>query len=266
MRGLFLALIACLAIEAHGPLHEQIESATKAIGAEPGNGALYVRRAELRRLHAEFADAREDLARAERAKAPAAEVGLARARLLMDMGDNAGAEKAADAALRAEPGLEMGYLARAQARSLQANREGAAADYAETIRRSRAPEPDYYLSWARALAAMGKHAEAIAAIDAGTGRLGRIAALEQWALELEQSRGNWDGALRRLEVLAAQTPRKEVWLTQKGEILQAAGRRAAAREAFAAARAALEMLPESVRRTRAMEAVAARVAAGLASK
>jgi predicted RNA polymerase sigma factor len=77
--------------------------------------------------------------------------------------------------------------------------------------------------------------------------LGPVPALERRALELEQSLGNTDAALARLEALASSSERPESWLKLRGDLLAKAGRSAEARDAYAAALAALERLPAWVR-------------------
>jgi predicted negative regulator of RcsB-dependent stress response len=72
------------------------------------------------------------------------------------------------------------------------------------------------------------------------------------ALELELKGKHYDRALARLDRMAAQYARKEQWLVRRGEILQQAGRKREAREAFEAAIHAIGLLPAHQRRTGAM--------------
>src|SRR6266542_2762063 len=64
---LFL-LVACLAIcvsaWAHGPIHEQIEEVTRHIQREPRNAQLYLKRAELHRIHRDWDSASSDYEKA----------------------------------------------------------------------------------------------------------------------------------------------------------------------------------------------------------
>ncbi len=91
---------------------------------------------------------------------------------------------------------------------------------------------------------------------------GPIITLQLYATELELRKKRPDAALARLEQIAARWARKESWLARRGEILEQAGRHADAREAYAAALAAIETLPASRRRTKTMSELGRRLQAG----
>src|SRR5688500_347410 len=67
---------------AHGDLHEQIEVVTRELLAAPLDGALYFRRAELRRAHEEWAEAVKDYDEAEALAVDPHAVRLGRAKAL----------------------------------------------------------------------------------------------------------------------------------------------------------------------------------------
>src|SRR5206468_12869435 len=92
----------------------------------------------------------------------------------------------------------------------------------------------------------------LAGLDAGIAKLGSLVVLQLSAIELELKNMNYDGALGRVDKVAAQSPRKETWLARKGEILKQAGRGEEAREAFQTALAALQTLPATRRNVPAM--------------
>src|SRR5206468_13039916 len=79
-----------------------------------------------------------------------------------------------------------------------------------------------------------------------------LATLQLCAIDLELKQNHFDTALGRLDSIAAQSPRKETWLAKRGEILQQAGRIAAAREAYQSALKAIESLPGSRRQVPAV--------------
>jgi len=78
------------------------------------------------------------------------------------------------------------------------------------------------------------------------------------AIELELRRQNYDGALSRLDLIAAQSERKEAWLVRRGEILKLAGRDEEARAAFNAALVAIDSLPPARRQNKAVTALQVR--------
>jgi hypothetical protein len=65
--------------------------------------------------------------------------------------------------------------------------------------------------------------------------------------------------LRRVDQLAARSPRPETWLVRRAEILIEAGRRADARQTFLAALQAIEVLPPRHRATTATKLIETRV-------
>jgi len=65
--------------------------------------------------------------------------------------------------------------------------------------------------------------------------------------------------LKRLEVVAAGSDRKEKWLVRRGEILLQANRREDAKSAFSEALAAIESLPPRLRTAPAMVELKSRI-------
>jgi len=127
------------------------------------------------------------------------------------------------------------------------------------------PTPDDYIERARLLAVCGEPIldRAVKGLDEGIARLGPMVSLEFYAIDLECQQGRFDSALKRLDVVAPQFDRKENLLERRGEILTAAGRVAEAREAFAAALAAIDSRPTERRGGRAARAMEARLRAAL---
>src|SRR5688500_9865807 len=70
----------------HGDLHEQIDALTEKIKAAPDDAGLYLRRAELRRLHQEIAPSKADYEQAERLDPSLTAVHLGRGKLLAQTG------------------------------------------------------------------------------------------------------------------------------------------------------------------------------------
>ncbi len=93
--------------------------------------------------------------------------------------------------------------------------------------------------------------------------MGPIVSLELRAVELNRGRQEYDAALQRLSLVAAQSPRKELWLTERGDVLRDAGRIVDARQGYLAAIQALNSLPVYLRNTKATKALENRIRAAL---
>jgi tetratricopeptide (TPR) repeat protein len=174
------------------------------------------------------------------------------------------AKAALDRFLAKRPADGEALLVRARALVKLGERGAAARDFGAALARLPRPNPEVYIERARVLAEDGRADEALRGLDEGIERLGPLVTLELPAVELELAAKRDDAALARVELLAAQSPRKEQWLARRGEILARAGRRAEAKEAFAAALAAIGSLKGSQRGVRATAELEARLRAALA--
>jgi Flp pilus assembly protein TadD len=74
----------------------------------------------------------------------------------------------------------------------------------------------------------------------------------------------YDAALARLDAFTALQPRKEMWLAQRAEILEKAGRKEEARRSWEDARTAFATLPEMRRNTPQLSQLRSRIDAALA--
>ena len=77
----------------------------------------------------------------------------------------------------------------------------AAADFAKAIECAKEPDPEYYVEEVRALVAAGPDhiTDAVAVLDRGMARLGKIVTLGLYAVELDCARRDFDSALQRLD-------------------------------------------------------------------
>jgi tetratricopeptide (TPR) repeat protein len=264
MRVLLLALALLCGLAAHGPLHEQIAAVTSEIAGRPRDARLYLKRAELRRLHEDWDLAKSDYDRAEALEPTLIEVELGRGRLALDSGRPAAALPHLDRFLAARPDHVDALTQRAEARLAAGNPRGAAADSTRAISLSARPEVELYLLRARAQKAAADHEAALAGLDEGMARLGPLVTLEQAAIESELVLSRYDRALARLARMAAQSPRKESYLVRRGEILQQAGRNDEARAAFDEALRLIDALPPHLKRTKAVAGLAERARAAAA--
>lgn len=249
---------------AHSDLDQQIAGLTGRIEREPGSAVLYFRRGELHRAHRDWPAALADYDRAARLDPGLAAVDLARATVAIETGAPQTALAAVERFLARQPDHAEGRALRARVLAALGRPLEAAEDWRRAIAASNSPRPDLYLDRARALASdERKMDEAVATLDEGLRRLGSVVTLDLAAMDLELHQRRYEAALARLDRLAAASPRKELWLVRRGEILEHAGRLAEARAAYAAALRAMAILPEPRRQTRAIEDLEARARTAL---
>ena len=238
---------------AHGGLHDAIEHVTGKIAESPNEGWLYFQRGELHRMHQDWGNAVADYDRAATVDPQLAIVDLGRGEILRAQQQWTAAREALDRFISRAANDPNGYAARARVWSDLGQPQSAADDYARAIDRSPRPSPELYVAWARSLAAAGKTEDALNALAAGMSRLGQVVTLVVPAIDFEIALGRVDDALARLDAFTATQPRKERWLSRRGEILAQAGRRPEAQHAYHAARAALRALPDGRRLTGQMQ-------------
>lgn len=234
---------------AHGDLHEQIVAVTTEIEKQPGSAALFLKRAELHRLHGDAAAATDDYDVAAALDRSLSAVHLGRGQLHLAEGRGTAARGEVDLFLKANPDHAFGYLVRAQAKALENQHLSAAEDYAHAIRLSPTPEPEHFLAQAKSLVAAGPEhlPAALAVLDNGMTKLGPAVTLGLQAVEWEVRLGQYDEALARLEKMGKSAPRQEFWLERQGDVLRLATRHAEADARFESALKALHSQPPRIR-------------------
>lgn len=238
----------------HGDLHDSIQAATLKIQQAPTDSTLFLVRAKLYAAHKDPARAYADFDRAEALGADPASVSPGRAKLHLATGRYAEACRSLDDLLRHDPRQVEALIIRARARAGLHDAAGSAADYTAAIVASSHPEPEYYLERAEVLsrATPPQTDAAIRGLDEGLARLGKgIVTLQLAALDLETGAGRFEAALTRINAAAASAPRKELWLSRKGDLLVRAGRPAEARQSYQEVLKCLAALPPRVRTARA---------------
>lgn len=258
-----LTLLSSIA-RAHEGLHEQIVAVTAKIRRDPKNASLYLQRGELHRLHRDWSRAAADYDRAARLQPSLTIVDLARGKMLFESHRLQQAKSVLDRFLQQQPDHVEGFVTRARVLVKMRARIEAARDFTQALSLTATPEPELYLERAQVLAQDERHIEeALRGLDEGIRRLGPLVTLQLLAIDLESRRKNYDGALARLDLIAAQSERKEMWLVRRAEILRNAGRIEEARAAFKAALLAIESLPPDRRQNRAVTALELRARSGL---
>jgi tetratricopeptide (TPR) repeat protein len=246
---------------AHAELILQIDMVTKEIQLDPQNPELYVRRGHLRREHLEYEAAYADFEQANALAPDLPNVDFYRGRLFLDWGWPLSARACLDRLLVRNPKHAEGFTWRARALLKLNQGQAAARDLDRAIALSSEPGPDLFVERAQTLMAEGpEHYDAaLKGLDEGMKKLGPLVTLQLFAIDAELKRGSFDGALVRVDLVAARSPRKETWLARRGEILRQAGRPAEAKRAYADALAAWQTLPPTRRNVPAMQELARRI-------
>jgi predicted Zn-dependent protease len=254
-----ILLLPCYA-GAHEGLPEQIAAITAKIKRDPKNASLYVQRGELYRLDRKWSRADADYAHALRLQPTLTIVHLARGSMLLESGRFVHAKLSLDRFLRQQPDHVEALITRARVLAKMGARLDADRDFTKAIALTQPPEPELYIERSRVVTNIE---EVLRGLDEGIDRLGPLVTLQLAAIEIELGRKNYDAALARLDLITAQSERKEAWLVRRGEILNAAGRNEEARAAFNAALNAIESLPPGRRQNRATTALQVRARSAL---
>ena len=96
-------------------------------------------------------------------------------------------------------------------------------------------------------------------MDEGIEKFGELVFLENYAIDLEVTRKNYDAALARLDKLSATMPRKESFLLRRGEILLQAERICEARTSLIESHKGFESLSPFRKNVRAVKEQMARL-------
>ena len=240
----------------HPAIDTQIQDLTARIDDSPTDASLYLRRGELHRIHQDWPNAEADYRTSLRLDPHLVIAGYCLGRLKLDSGDPAEAREFLDSYLQQRPTDPEALATRARALSALGEHVAAAKDFTGAIDHAPndAPRPEYFLERARALEAAGPShiAEALKGLDDGVEQLGDVITLQLYAVDLELARGNFEGALRRLDQISARSVRQEPWLVRKATILEAAGRTADARAAYEQTLTSISELPSSRRNNKAV--------------
>lgn len=248
------ALFFCVAESfAHDGLHEQIIAVTKEIKKDPKNAALYLKRAELYRLHEEWKNSEKDFARAEKLDANLAVVNLGRGKLWLDAKQFSKAKLALENFLSKQPDSFEGVITMARIFAKLKQTETAVKYFTQAIALAPKDSAEIYLERAETLVSAGKIDEALRGLDEGTEKFGGLVTLQTAAIDLEVTRKNYDAALSRLEKLSATMPRKESFFLRRGEILLQAKRKCEARKSLLQAQEGYDSLSTFRKNVRAVK-------------
>jgi predicted Zn-dependent protease len=240
---------------AHPGIDEQVARLDELIASAPDDASLFLRRGELHRIHSDHDKAEADYRTALRLDPELRIAEFCLGRLEVESGHPTEARATLDHYLSARPDDPQALAFRGRALVALGEPLLAAEDFSRAIAHSDPPRPEDYLERARALAAAGPEhvGRAVEGLDEGLRQLGEPVTLQDYAIELELGRKNFDAALRRLDRIASQSVRQEPWLVRKASILEAAGRLDEARAAYRQTLASIETLPSERRSNKAVE-------------
>ncbi len=255
--------LSVTALRAHDGIHEQIIAVTAEIKKSPRDAALYLKRAELYRLHREWRNSERDLNTAARLDPTLGVVDLRRGKLLFDMGKFRRSKKFLERFNGAEPQMFEGVLALGRTLAKLGDAAGAARWFKKAIEVSPSDSAEIYVERAEVLANSGSFVEALDGLDEGIAKLGSLVTLETPAIDLEVRLNRFENAIKRIDRIAKGMPRKEPFLLLKGETLIKAGRNCEARTELLEARRGYESRSTFQRNVRAVRNEIARVEAGL---
>lgn len=258
---LTLCLVQPLAAAAHDDPSNRIKALTRQIQVNPNNAALLLKRGTLLRQAEHYEEALRDFEQAAKRDRALRETDYQRGLTLLQLKRAAKAKPFLDRYIAEFPKDAQALATRARTLLALGDNRSAAVDFSRAIAES--PLPGYYLERAKAQAAAGRIAEALEGLDRGLSRLGVLGSIQRAAIDLEISRNNIDGAIARVNSMAAITGRADIWLARRGDILHEAGRRGEARAAYIQALAAIETLPTRRKRSKAVRALKVRLTGAL---
>lgn len=244
---------------AHDGLHEQIIAVTEQIKKDPQNAALYLKRAELYRLHAEWKNSENDFNRAEKLDGKAGSVNLGRGKLWLDTKQFAKAKLALEKFLTREPKSFEGILTMARVCAKLRQTSAAVKYFTEAITSAPEDSAELYLERAETSARANRIGEALRGLNEGISKFGNLITLQTAAIDLEVRRKNYDAALARLDKLAAVMERKESFLLRRGEILFLAKRGCEARKSLLESQKLYDSLTDFRKKVRAVKEQTARL-------
>ena len=249
----------------HAELEEQIAALTEQMGREGESAELHLRRGEVYRLHEDWGAALADYARAQQIDPKLREVEFARGRMYLEAGRLDEAKTDLDHFLADNPQHAGARLALARVFVKMAKPLLAADEYTSAIACMSEPTPDYYIERARTLASAGTQhlSAAVRGLDEATAKLGPVVTLRLVAAELEAKAGNFDQAEARVKDIMGQSPRKDIYHVQLGDLYENWGKPEKAKEAYAKAVAEIEALPETQREKRFSQDLEKRAREGL---
>ncbi|MCH6561536.1 MAG: tetratricopeptide repeat protein [Myxococcales bacterium] len=219
-------------VEAHPDIAEKEAFIEQALQESPADPTLHLQRALIQRQRARWDEAAASYLRAAALGADRDQVGVALAQVFLDAGWPKTAEMQVQQVLHRRPENAQALITRAHVRRALGKPQGAAADFERGVGRLVHPEPGLVQQAMNAQLAADRPEVALQIADEAMQKIGIVVSVQLPAIEIELELGRLEAALARIDALLLQAPRHELWLAQRGEILEGAGRVAEARATY----------------------------------
>ncbi len=231
------ALVVTLAafapsVGAHPDIAEKEAFVEKALQQSPEDPKLHLQRALIQRQQARWDEAAASYLRAATLGADRDLVDVSLAQVFLAAGWLKTAEMQVQQVLRRKPENTQALITRARVRRALGKPQDAAADFHNGVDRLAHPEPGLVHEAMSAQLAAGRPEVALQIADEAMQKIGIVVSVQLPAIEIELELGRPEAALARIDTLLLQAPRHELWLAQRGEILEGAGRVAEARATY----------------------------------
>lgn len=270
---LITSLVLTLPLIAHPDPRHTLEHLEEHLKETPDNPQLLAQKVELL-MDTEHLDLARPVCDQLLAVAPGKrEFLLLDAQVTLEERNTASALSKTRAVTAANPDFAAGWRFLSRVEEESGNREAAIAAILHSLSVNPKPTPSDVLTCAAWLRERGKPGDvelAVVQIDQGLAKLGVLSGLHYQAIELELPLGRYDSALRRIDALTARFRPSADLSLRRAEILEKAGRYAAAAAACDSALALMDTLPASRKKAgtfkKRFDEIAARKEQNLAKK
>jgi tetratricopeptide (TPR) repeat protein len=264
---LAIGLLGTIHALGHGAYHDQLALVTAEIAEHPAQQALYLQRAKLHVSHEDWQSALVDLEHADRLAPNSGETNGIRGQAMNLAGRWEVAELVLTSHIEGHPHDAGAHFERARARVNLQRLKSAVEDFRRALSLMPLAAPERVLEACNAIAAGEGPAAALAELSRALTVQTPDPALLQRAVDLAETAGLHDVALKHLHTLLPQSPQPEIWMAREARLLMAAKRESEAVAAWNKLLQHLDSLPNLQRGTPAMIQLLdeARQATGIAS-
>jgi tetratricopeptide (TPR) repeat protein len=243
-----LSALICLSglappAEAHPPLTEKEALVDKALDDSADEPGLHITRATLHRQRRNWDAAAASYLRAAALGADRNQIDIALAQVFLEAKFPLTAEMYIGPVCARAPEDGAALITRARILRALERKENSADDFARGVALLSRPDPDVVREAMAAQVAAGHPEAALQLADNAMKKIGPVVTIELPAIALERELGHHEAAVRRYDALLAQAPQHEVWLTERGEILEGLGRTEEARASYERALALIRKRP-----------------------
>lgn len=231
---------------AHPVFEHQLEALSKKIANAPTNVDYYLLRGDVYLEQSRWSLAKADFERAAYLEPDSGRSDFHFGKLLHFQGELEGAIESLDVALSKNADLVAASLLKAKVLADSKEFKAAADQIGKVISSCKRPLPDLYIQRDRYLADSGaENHKRVALLRDGVKQLGPLVVLLSKIVDLEKEAGNFDQALRDIDLLPSKLRTNPIWLVKKARLLQQTGRSADARAVAKEAKMRISALPKA---------------------